>query len=130
MSLALAGLLAVAVHVVQSSADVAYQEAVQKLEAGDAAGAEESVREALDASLEFVPEREIEERPAKGILFDDMILAARETYRARRAPYFSHARRRLGRRRSDGVHRGRRMRVRLRWRRIRSSFSSWPTTKT
>ena len=88
MSLALAGLLAVAVHVVQSSADVAYQEAVQKLEAGDAAGAEESVREALDASLEFVPEREIEERPEKGILFDEMILAARETYRARRAPYF------------------------------------------
>ena len=79
------GLLAV---VLQSSADVAYQAAVQKLEAGDAAAAEASAREALDKSLEFVPEREIEERPAKGILFDDMILAARESYRARRAPYF------------------------------------------
>ena len=79
------GLLAV---VLQSSADVAYQVAVQELEAGDAAGAEASAREALDKSLEFVPEREIGERPAKGILFDDMILAARETYRARRAPYF------------------------------------------
>ncbi len=86
MMFALAGLLAL---VLQSSADVAYQAAVQKLEQGDAAGAEASAREALAKSLEFVPEREIEERPAKGILFDDMILAARETYRARRAPYFS-----------------------------------------
>ena len=82
---ALAGLLAL---VLQSSADVAYQAAVQKLEQGDAAGAEAWAREALAKSLEFVPEREIEERPAKGILFDEMILAARETYRARRAPYF------------------------------------------
>ncbi len=85
MRFALVGLLAV---VLQSSADVAYQAAVRKLEAGDAAGAEALVREALDASLRFVPEREIEERPERGILFDDMILAARGTYRARRAPYF------------------------------------------
>ena len=89
MRLALLRMLGLLAVVLQSSADVAYQAAVQKLEAGDAAGAEVSAREALDASLEFVPEREIEERPAKGILFDDMILAARETYRARRAPYFS-----------------------------------------
>lgn len=85
MRFALAGLLAL---VLQSAADVAYQAAVQKLEEDDAAGAEASAREALAKSLEFVPEREIEERPAKGILFDEMILAARETYRARRASYF------------------------------------------
>jgi len=85
MRLALIGLVAV---VVQSPGDSAYEAAVQKLEAGDAAGAEASAREALADSLEFIPEREMEARPEKGILFDDMILAARETYRERRAPYF------------------------------------------
>jgi tetratricopeptide (TPR) repeat protein len=73
---------------VQDSADVAYQSALAKLEAGDAAGAEASARQAIAESLSFVPEREIEVRPEKGILFDDMILAARQSYRSRRARYF------------------------------------------
>ena len=57
MRLALLRMLGLLAVVLQNSADVAYEAAVQKLEAGDAAGAEALVREALDASLEFVPER-------------------------------------------------------------------------
>lgn len=87
MKLALAGLATFALFL-QSAADVAHQSALQKLEAGDAEGAEAAAREALAESLRFVPEQEIATRPERGILFEDMIREARKTYRARRARYF------------------------------------------
>ena len=72
----------------QSTAESAYEQARAKLEAGDAVAAEAAARKALAASLAFVPEEEITSRPDKGLLFDDMVLEARERYRARRARYF------------------------------------------
>lgn len=72
----------------QSPGDTAYQAAVDELAADDAVAAEASARAALAESLAFIPEREMEERPEKGILFDEMILAARRSYRARRVNYF------------------------------------------
>ena len=72
---------------VQASADTAHEKARQKLEASDAAGAEAAARAALALSLNFRPELELE-LPPKGLLFEDMIQEARETYRERRAAYF------------------------------------------
>ncbi len=80
--------LVVLALLVQASADTAYENARQKLEASDAAGAEAAAREALALSLSFLPELELEARPDKGLLFEDMILEARESYRERRAAYF------------------------------------------
>ena len=80
--------LVVLALLVQASADTAHDNARQKLEASDAAGAEAEAREALALSLSFLPELELESRPDKGLLFEDMILEARETYRERRAAYF------------------------------------------
>ncbi len=80
--------LVVLALLVQASADTAHENARQKLEASDAAGAEAEAREALALSLSFLPELELESRPDKGLLFEDMILEARETYRERRAAYF------------------------------------------
>jgi tetratricopeptide (TPR) repeat protein len=70
------------------SADVLHQEAVRLLQSGNAAGAEAKSREALSVSQRFVPEEEIEARPERGLLFEDMILEARRSYRERRARYF------------------------------------------
>jgi len=72
----------------QNAADAAYDEARAALEANDARGAEAAARKALALSLAFVPEQEIEARPDKGILFDEMILEARGKYRIRRERYF------------------------------------------
>lgn len=68
--------------------DVPFQRALDELGRGEAAEAEASVREALSLSLPFTPEEEIGVRPDKGLLFDEMILEARKSYRARRARYF------------------------------------------
>jgi tetratricopeptide (TPR) repeat protein len=68
--------------------DVPFQKAQEALARGDAVSAEASAREALSASLPFTPEEEIGVRPDKGLLFDEMILEARKSYRARRARYF------------------------------------------
>ena len=80
--------LVVLALLVQASADTAHEKARQKLEASDAAGAEAEAREALALSLRFLPELELESPPDKGLLFEEMILEARETYRERRAAYF------------------------------------------
>lgn len=82
--LALAGLV-----VQERPADEALAKARSALASGDAAAAEASARNALELSLRFVPEREIEARPDKGLLFEDMILEARKSYRERRARYFA-----------------------------------------
>jgi tetratricopeptide (TPR) repeat protein len=68
--------------------DAELQKALDALAAGDAALAEASARQALSRSLSFTPEEEIGVRPEKGLLFDEMILEARRSYRARRARYF------------------------------------------
>ena len=80
--------LILASFLLQSGADTHHETAQQKLEAGDAAGAEDAARMALAASQSFTPEDEIEGRPDKGLLFEDMILEARGRYRTRRARYF------------------------------------------
>ena len=69
-------------------ADVLHEAAVGLLQSGKASEAEGKVREALAQSQRFVPEEEIEERPDRGLLFEDMILEARKSYRERRARYF------------------------------------------
>ncbi|HSF17987.1 MAG TPA: hypothetical protein VLK65_20785 [Vicinamibacteria bacterium] len=70
------------------AAEAAYERARVHLETGDGRSAEESAREALELSLRFVPEEEIESRPDKGLLFEEMILEARQRYRDRRSRYF------------------------------------------
>ncbi|HXV60410.1 MAG TPA: hypothetical protein VEK15_06945 [Vicinamibacteria bacterium] len=70
------------------SAEAAYERARAHLETDDGRSAEESAREALELSLRFVPEEEIESRPDKGLLFEEMILEARQRYRERRSRYF------------------------------------------
>jgi tetratricopeptide (TPR) repeat protein len=69
-------------------ADDAHEEAQRLLSAGDGAAAEAAARKAIELSSRFEPEREIGERPEKGLLFDEMIARARGSYRARRARYF------------------------------------------
>jgi tetratricopeptide (TPR) repeat protein len=69
-------------------ADVLEEEAERLLASSDPAAAEVKAREALAKSLFFKPEDEIEVRPDKGLLFDDMILQARKSYQARRVRYF------------------------------------------
>jgi tetratricopeptide (TPR) repeat protein len=69
-------------------ADVLHEEALRLLQSGSAPRAEEKVREAIARSQRFVPEEEIGARPDRGLLFEDMILEARKSYRARRARYF------------------------------------------
>ncbi len=70
------------------SAEVLHEEAVRLLQSGKAPEAEGKSREALAESQRFVPEEEIGARPERGILFEDMILEARRSYRGRRARYF------------------------------------------
>ena len=69
-------------------AERAHSQAVRLLGEKDAAGAEAAAREALSKSSYFEPEKEIQETPAKGVLFEDMIEKARTAYRERRARYF------------------------------------------
>ena len=69
-------------------AEEAHSEAVRLLNSDDAPAAEEAVRRALSESSHFLPEREIEVTPEKGVLFDDMIAEARAAYRERRGRYF------------------------------------------
>jgi hypothetical protein len=69
-------------------ADLLYEEAVRLLQSGSAPSAEAKVQEAIAQSQRFVPEEEIEVRPDRGLLFEDMILEARKSYRERRARYF------------------------------------------
>ncbi len=69
-------------------AERAHSEAVRLLGEKDAAGAEAAARRALSKSTYFEPEREIQETPEKGVLFEDMIEKARTAYRKRRARYF------------------------------------------
>ncbi len=69
-------------------ADVLHEEAVRLLQSGKAAEAETKAREAIAQSQRFVPEEEIEVRPDRGLLFEDMILEARKSYRERRVRYF------------------------------------------
>lgn len=75
-------------HHAPRPADLAQEEAERLLASGDAAAAEIKAREALSRSSFFKPEEEIEVRPDKGLLFDDMIQAARKRYRDRRVRYF------------------------------------------
>ena len=81
-ALLLAGLL------LAERADVLHEEAVRLLESQQAPEAEAKVLEAIARSQRFVPEEEIEVRPDRGLLFEDMILEARKSYRERRARYF------------------------------------------
>ena len=74
--------------VLADRADVLHQEAVRLLQSQQAPEAEAKVREAIAQSQRFVPEEEIEVRPDRGLLFEDMILEARRSYRERRARYF------------------------------------------
>jgi hypothetical protein len=74
--------------VLAKQADALHEEALRLLQAGDAAGAEAKAEEAIARSQRFVPEEEIEARPERGLLFEDMILEARRSYRERRARYF------------------------------------------
>jgi tetratricopeptide (TPR) repeat protein len=69
-------------------ADLLHEEAVQLLKSGKAPEAEAKAREAIAKSQRFVPEEEIEVRPDRGLLFEDMILEARRSYRERRVRYF------------------------------------------
>ena len=87
MTLLLVAALAVGA-VVQAEPERAYEASLAALEAGDAAAAEASAREALEASLAFSPQQEIGDRPDRGLLFEDMILEARKSYRAKRVRYF------------------------------------------
>jgi tetratricopeptide (TPR) repeat protein len=84
----LIALLVVAGVLLAERADVLHQEAVRLLQSGKAAEAEARAREAVAQSQRFVPEEEIEARPERGLLFEDMILEARKSYRGRRARYF------------------------------------------
>jgi hypothetical protein len=70
------------------SADAPYQAALSLLGSGDAAAAETKARESLALSQRFTPEEEMEHRPEKGLLFDEMIQEARKSYRDRRSRYF------------------------------------------
>ena len=70
------------------SADIAHQDALNLLAAGNFEAAEVAVRKAIEDSLRFDPQQEIGSRPAKGLLFENMILEARLAYRERRARYF------------------------------------------
>ena len=81
-SLLLAGVL------LAERADLLYEEAVRLLQSGKAPEAEAQVLQAIAQSLPFVPEEEIAVRPSRGLLFEDMILEARNSYRERRARYF------------------------------------------
>lgn len=69
-------------------ADVLHEEAVRLLQSGKAPEAEARVLQAVAQSQRFVAEEEIGARPERGLLFEDMILEARKSYRARRARYF------------------------------------------
>ncbi len=69
-------------------AEEAHAEAVRLLGRDEAAAAEVAARRALAESVLFVPEREFEVAPEKGLVFDEMIEAARTAYRERRARYF------------------------------------------
>jgi len=69
-------------------AEEAHAEAVRLLTQNQASAAEAAARRALAESSLFVPEREIEVAPEKGVVFDEMIEAARAAYRERRARYF------------------------------------------
>ncbi|HEY7698353.1 MAG TPA: hypothetical protein VIE88_08045, partial [Vicinamibacteria bacterium] len=69
-------------------AEEAHAEAVRLLAQNQASAAEAAARRALAESSLFVPEREIEVAPEKGLVFDEMIEAARDAYRKRRARYF------------------------------------------
>ena len=69
-------------------AEEAHAEAVRLLAQDQASAAEAAARRALAESALFVPEREIEVAPEKGLVFDEMIEAARTAYRERRARYF------------------------------------------
>jgi tetratricopeptide (TPR) repeat protein len=69
-------------------AEEAYAEAVRLLAQDEASAAEAAARRALAESSLFVPEREIEVAPEKGLVFEEMIEAARTAYRERRARYF------------------------------------------
>jgi tetratricopeptide (TPR) repeat protein len=69
-------------------AEIAHQKAIDDLAAGNAEAAVAAARQAIESSLLFDPQAEIGSRPAKGLLFDDMILEARRVYRKRRARYF------------------------------------------
>ncbi len=70
------------------SAEKLHEEAVRLLESGKAEEAEGKSKEALAASQRFIPEEEIGARPERGLLFEDMIVEARRSYRERRARYF------------------------------------------
>ena len=70
------------------SADFLHEEAVQLLQSQQAPEAEAKVLKAIAQSQRFVPEEEIGVRPDRGLLFEDMILEARKSYRERRARYF------------------------------------------
>jgi tetratricopeptide (TPR) repeat protein len=70
------------------AADAPYQAALSLLGAGKAAAAETKAREALALSQRFTPEEEIEHRPERGLLFEEMIQEARKSYRDRRSRYF------------------------------------------
>ncbi len=80
-ALLLAGVLA-------ERADALHEEAVQLLESGKPVEAESKVREAVAHSERFVPEEEIGVRPDRGLLFEEAILEARQSYRERRTRYF------------------------------------------
>ena len=69
-------------------AEEAHAEAVRLLGRDEASAAEAAARRALAESVLFVPEREFEVAPEKGLVFDEMIEAARTAYRERRARYF------------------------------------------
>ncbi len=81
-ALLLAGLL------LAKRGDSLHEEALRLLESGKAPEAEAKSLEAIGASQRFVPEEEIGARPEKGLLFEEMILEARKSYRERRARYF------------------------------------------
>ena len=81
-SLLLAGVL------LAERADLLYEEAVRLLQSGKGPEAEAKVLQAIAQSQPFVPEEEIAVRPSRGLLFEDMILEARKSYRERRARYF------------------------------------------
>jgi hypothetical protein len=68
--------------------DSLHEEALRLLGSGKAPEAEAKALEAIAESQGFVPEEEIGTRPEKGLLFEEMILEARKSYRERRARYF------------------------------------------
>lgn len=72
----------------QETAEKANARALTLLAEGDAVGAEASALQSLEASSRFDPQREIVDRPEKGILFEDMITKARDSYRERRGRYY------------------------------------------